>query len=51
MENLVSKIENQKTVKNYGITEVYFFNGEFFITSNYELPYELTEQLELELSK
>lgn len=50
MTNLVSKIANQDLVKNYGITEAFFYNGEFYITSNYDLHYETIAELENELS-
>jgi hypothetical protein len=49
MENLVSKIKDQSIVKEFGITEAFFFNGEFYTTSNYQLPYETIEYLENEL--
>ena len=50
MKNLVSKIANKELVKNYGITEAFFYNGEFYITSNYDLSIETINDLETELS-
>jgi hypothetical protein len=49
MKNLVSKIKDQSLVKNFGITEAFFVNGEFYTTSYYTLPFEVVEQLENEL--
>ncbi len=51
MKNLVSKISNQKLVKDFGITEAFFYNGEFYITSNYDLGHETIADLEKELEQ
>ena len=47
--NLVTKIADKKIVKNYGITEAFFFDGEFYMTSIYDLGFELYAQIEKEL--
>jgi len=51
MTNLVSKISNQEAVKSFGITEVFFMNGEFYTTSNYTIPFDMSAELEAELSQ
>jgi len=49
MKNLVNNIANQLFVKQFGITEAFFINGEFYITSHYDLGYENIISLEKEL--
>lgn len=49
IESLVNKIENQKAVKDFGITEAYFYKDEFFTSSNYGIPYHIIESIELQL--
>lgn len=50
IKNLVSKINDQKLVKDYKITEAFFLNGEFYITSIWELDFETIANLEKELT-
>ena len=49
--NLVSKIEDKKLVKDYGITEAFFYEGEFYITSEYDLHPDTCNLIECELKK
>lgn len=49
MTNLVNQIADQKLVKNFGITEAFFYNDEFYITSEYTLDREVIESIENEL--
>ena len=51
MKNLVNNISDKKMIKEFGITEAFFFNGEFYITSNYELGIETINNIENELRK
>lgn len=50
MKNLISKID-AKIVKDYGITEAFYIDGELYITSNYELSYDLIKDIENHLDK
>jgi len=49
MENLVSKIEDRVIVKDFGITEAFFIDGEFYLTSEWDIPFELFLKIEKEL--
>ncbi len=49
MTNLISNISNKSLVKNYGITEVFFIDGELHTTSNYDLPEFVLAEIENEL--
>ncbi len=49
MNNLVKEIKNQKFVAEFGITEAFFVNGEFYLTSKYEVSLENYDRLEEEL--
>jgi hypothetical protein len=51
MKNLANNISDKKMIKEFGITEAFFFNGEFYITSNYELGIETINNIENELRK
>jgi hypothetical protein len=51
MTNLVSNIKDQNLVKEYGITEVFFIDGEIYTTSDYMLNYETILNLEKELKE
>jgi uncharacterized protein YqgV (UPF0045/DUF77 family) len=51
MQNLVSKIANQDTVKNYGITEAFFFNDQLHLTSIWPISHENYMNLEEELKQ
>jgi len=46
--NLINQLpeEFKKAIKEFGITEAFFFNDEFYITSNYHLHFTLIESIE-----
>lgn len=49
MKNLVNNIENKKMVKTYGITEAFFIDNEFYITSEFDLSFEMISEIENQL--
>ena len=51
IQNLVNKISDKQTVKEFGITEAYFSDGEFHITSTYDLHPSTVTAIETELRK
>jgi hypothetical protein len=51
MKNLVSEISNKSLVKNYGITQAFFIDGELYTTSHYDLPMDVFVEIENELTK
>jgi hypothetical protein len=42
--NLTDRFESE--IALYGITEVFVFAGEVYITSDFDLPFELVEEIE-----
>lgn len=44
--NLVNKIEFQKHKKDYGITEIFLMDNEVYITSDYNVPFDIIEEIE-----
>ena len=51
MTNLIDKLKENfsNEIKNFGITEVFFFNDELYTTSKWALPLDLVEKFENEL--
>ena len=51
MTNLIDKLKEKfsNEIKNFGITEVFFFNDELYTTSKWALPLDLVENFENEL--
>ena len=49
MKNLVNKISNQEAVSNFKITEAFFSSNEFYITSEWDIPFEIVEEIENQL--
>ena len=50
MKNLLSQLQDKfsKEIKSFGITEIFFIDGEMYTTSKYTLPFELMEEIEKE---
>jgi hypothetical protein len=48
MKNLIKLIENQfsNEIKNLGISQVYISFGEVYTKSNYNIPFELYNEIE-----
>lgn len=46
--NLINELPEQfkKAIKDFGITEVFFFNGDMYTTSKYDLDHSLIEAIE-----
>ena len=52
MKNLINEIKSisEKEITSFGITEVFVVNNELYTTSLYDIPNEMIEKLENELS-
>lgn len=50
MKNLINNISST-IVKEYGITEVFVKDGEVYITSHYDIPYDVSQKIEKQVFK
>lgn len=49
MKNLVNEISNKEAVSNFKITEAFFSSNEFYMTSEWNVPFEIAEEIENQL--